>query len=91
MLKIKQEATGYPSWVLSEDYKNRYIREYNGREAILLDKNNIKPNSGLKALSKLLLNSQWGRYAMQTLKTSCKFITSYQELLEYFNNKQFEV
>jgi hypothetical protein len=28
---------------------------------------------------------------MQTLKTSCKFITSYQELLEYFNNKQFEV
>jgi hypothetical protein len=91
MLKIKQEATGYPSWVLSEDDKDRYIREYNEREGILLDKNNIKPNSGLKALSKLLLNSQWGRYAMQTLKTSCKFITSYQELLEYFNNKQFEV
>jgi hypothetical protein len=91
MLKIKQEATGYPSWVLSEDDKNRYIREYNEREGILLDKNNIKPNLGLKALSKLLLNSRWGRYAMQTLKTSCKFITSYQELLEYFNNIQFEV
>jgi hypothetical protein len=28
---------------------------------------------------------------MQTLKTNCKFITSYQELLEYLNNKQFEV
>jgi hypothetical protein len=59
--------------------------------SILLNKNNIKPNSGLKALSKLLLNSQWGRYAMQTLKTSCKFITSFQELLENFNNKQLEV
>jgi hypothetical protein len=39
MLKIKQEATGYPSWVLSEDDKDRYIREYNEREGILLDKN----------------------------------------------------
>ncbi len=40
------------------------------REGIKLDKSKIQPNSGLKALSKLLLNSQqWGRYAMQTLKT----------------------
>ena len=33
---------------------------------------------------------QW-RDVMQTLKTVCKFFTTYQELIEYFNNSQFEV
>ena len=91
MLKIKQEASGYPAWVQSEEDKIRYINEYNQREGILLEKNNITSNPGLKALSKLLLNSQWGRYAMQTLKTVCKFVKNYQELFDYFNNKQYEV
>ena len=72
MLKIKQEASGYPAWVESEEEKDRYIQDYYDKEGIRLDKNNIKSNSGLKALSKLLLNSQWGRYAKQTLKTVCK-------------------
>ena len=91
MLKIKQEASGFPSWVQSEEAKDRYVVDYYDKEGIQLDKTNIKPNSGLKALSKLLLNSQWGRYAMQTLKTVCKFVSTYQDLIEYFNNNQYEV
>ena len=91
MLKIKQEASGFPSWVQSEEAKELYIKEYNEKEGIMLDKNKIQPNSGLKALAKLLLNSQWGRYAMQTLKTVCKFVRTYQDLIEYFNNSQYEV
>ena len=91
MLKIKQEASGYPAWVVSEEDKNRYVDEYNNKEGILLDKNSRKLNPGLKALSKLLLNSQWGRYAMQTLKTVCKFIKNYKELHDYCNNQQYEV
>jgi hypothetical protein len=91
MLKIKQEASGYPACVESEEEKKRYIQDYNDKEGIRLDKNNIKSNSGLKALSKPLLNSQWGRYAMQTLKTVCKFVRTYQDLIDYFNNSQYEV
>jgi G:T-mismatch repair DNA endonuclease (very short patch repair protein) len=91
MLKIKQEASGYPAWVESEEEKDRYIQDYYDKEGIRLDKNKIKSNSGLKALSKLLLNSQWGRYAMQTLKTVCKFVRTYQDLIDYFNNSQYEV
>jgi hypothetical protein len=82
MLKIKQEASGYPAWVESEEEKDRYIQDYYDKEGIRLDKNNIKSNSGLKALSKLLLNSQWGRYAMQTLKTVCKFVRTYRDLID---------
>ena len=58
MLKIKQEASGYPAWVQTDDDKDKYVEEYNQKEGIRLDKEKIQPNSGLKALSKLLLNSQ---------------------------------
>ena len=61
-LKIKQEASGYPEWVLTEDDKDLCVKDYLHHEGILLDKTKIKVNSGLQALSKLLLNSQWGRY-----------------------------
>ena len=73
-LKIKQEASGFPNWVLNETDQNQYINDYYKNEGILLEKNKIVFNPGLKALSKLLLNSQWGRYAMNTHKTKCKFI-----------------
>jgi hypothetical protein len=58
MLKIRQEALGYTAWVDSEVEKGRYIQVYYYKGGDQLDKNNFKPNSGLKALSKLLLNSQ---------------------------------
>jgi hypothetical protein len=90
-LKIKQEASGFPEWVESEQDKLTYINDYKRNEGISLENDKIKPNSGLKALSKLLLNSQWGRYAMNSGKTKCKFITKPYELFDLMNNEQFEV
>jgi len=90
-LKIKQESAGYPDWVTTEQDKVNHISDYNKHEGIILDYDKIKPNPGLKALSKLLLNSQWGRYAMNTDKTKCKFITKPNELSNLMNNQQYEV
>ena len=74
MLKIKQEASGYPTWVQNDTDADKYISNYYTKEGIQLDKSKIVINSGLKALSKFFLKSQWGRYAMQTLKTVSKFV-----------------
>lgn len=64
-LKVKQEASGWPSWVCSKDDEDRYIREYHQHEGILLDRNAIPPkperNEGLRYLAKLFLNSFWGK------------------------------
>jgi hypothetical protein len=83
-LKIKQESAGYPEWVTTEQDKLNYISDNNKHEGIVLDYDKIKPNPGLKALSKLLLNSQLGRYAMYTDNTKCKFTN-------FMNNQQYEV
>ena len=85
-LKIKQEASGYPRWVKSENDKFKYIADYLTNEGIQLDKEKIAENTGLKTLSKLLLNSHWGRYAMNTDKTKCKFVKNPHELYNILYN-----
>jgi len=37
-LKLKQESTGYPSRVRSEDDKDKYIEDYRRAQGIALDK-----------------------------------------------------
>ena len=56
-LKIKQEASGWPSWCQTEETKRQYIREYERKEGIKLDPAKTKKNPGLRSLAKLMLNS----------------------------------
>jgi hypothetical protein len=64
-LKIKQEASGRPNWVKTDEDFDRYITLYEQREGIRLDPNNINHNQGLRSLSKLLLNSFWGKFGQR--------------------------
>lgn len=61
-LKLKQEASGWPSWTDTEAKKEQYISEYQEREGITLEYTNIKKNPGKKATAKLMLNSFWGKF-----------------------------
>lgn len=46
-LKIKQESSGWPSWTSGDPEKeNEYIRNYQEREGILLDRTKIAKNPG---------------------------------------------
>ncbi|XP_065204306.1 uncharacterized protein LOC135834370 [Planococcus citri] len=55
-LKIKQEASGFPPHVQSDDDKRKFIEEMKLREGVTLDLEKIEPNPGLRSLSKLCLN-----------------------------------
>jgi hypothetical protein len=59
-LKMKQEASGWPSWVHTDDDKEEYIRRYREREGIDLDRGKIEHNGALRCLAKLCLNSLVG-------------------------------
>ena len=60
-LKLKQESSGYPSWVQSEEDKKRYIEEYSRADGIALDKASISKTAGQRTLAKLNYNSLWGK------------------------------
>ena len=64
-LKLKQEASGWPTWCQSEDQKQDYIQSYFEKEGIVLDYNNISKNKGMRALAKLMLNSFWGKFGQR--------------------------
>lgn len=64
-LKLKQEASGWPESVVTSEDKTKYINEYKQHEGILLDPENISKNPGLRLVSKLCLNSLWGRQGMK--------------------------
>ena len=57
-LQMKQEASGFPSWCITEEEKRQYIAEYWRREGVQLDYSRITKNPGLRTLAKLMLNRQ---------------------------------
>ena len=60
-LKLKAEASGYPSWVQSPEDEERYIHTFRESEGIELNKASIQYNAAKRGLAKLCLNSMWGK------------------------------
>ena len=81
-LKLKQESSVYPSWVQSEDDKDRYIEDYRHAEGIALDKVSISKNAEQCTLAKLKLNSMWGKWAQNQKKTQTTIVKSGKEFYE---------
>ncbi len=61
-LKLKVEASGWPSWVKSEEDREKFMSEYEEREGIRLDEANMEMNKTLRQVAKLCLNSFWGKF-----------------------------
>ena len=88
-LKNKQQSSGFPSNVNTEEEKNKYIREYFENEKIVLNKENIKYNSGMRSVSKLLLNSFWGKFGQTENKYQYKIITDTTEWFKMISDDAF--
>ncbi|KAL9954815.1 hypothetical protein ACROYT_G042394 [Oculina patagonica] len=72
-LKIKEEASGWPSHVGDDPEKQRqYVENYFAREGIRLDPSNIKKNPGLRTLAKLMFNPMWGKFGQKPNKTQVR-------------------
>lgn len=56
-LKIKTESAGY-----DDDDIDEYITRYYQNCGVLLEKDKIKKNKGMKLLAKICLNSLWGKF-----------------------------
>ena len=79
-LKIKTEASGWPAKYKTEEERRRFIDEFESKEGIPLDYGNVKPNPGLKATAKLMLNSFWGKFGQRENLPQVTQCTTPQEL-----------
>ena len=90
-LKGKQESSGYPSSVVTEQDKLDYQKNYFENEGILLDLDRIEKNPGKRFVFKLALNSMWGRLGMNCDRNQYKIINNTHDWLEMISNNQYVI
>ena len=91
-LKIKQEASGWPSWVRDDETKRQqYIRQYEEHEGIRLEYDNIEENKGLRTLAKLMLNSMWGKFGQRLNKTQIHPFDDPQAFHQFLDTDSIDV
>lgn len=82
-LKLKEEASGWPSHIGDDPVKClRHLPDYEAREGIQLDLSKIQKNPGLCKAAKMMLNSMWGKFREQTNKT---------QIVEFHNRQKFSM
>ncbi|KAJ8018846.1 hypothetical protein HOLleu_42943 [Holothuria leucospilota] len=79
-LKIKQEASGWPSWCETEQDREKYVEKYYENEGVALDPQNVEYFPGLRALAKLMLNSFWGKFGQRSDLEKKEIVTKVERL-----------
>lgn len=72
-LKLKQQASDWPSWCTTDEDKRMYVFDYKVHQGIELDPTKIEKNPGLRSLAKLCLNSFWGKFGQRLNMTQHEF------------------
>jgi G:T-mismatch repair DNA endonuclease (very short patch repair protein) len=90
-LKLKQEASGFPTDVTTDDDKKYYIESYFEEEGIELTLSNIKHNAGLRSLCKLALNSFYGKFGQRMNQSQNEFITDEAQLADIITDPTKQV
>ena len=90
-LKVKQEASGCPKDVNTEEAKMKYIHDYYEKEGIQLEDDQIKKNPGLRTLAKLMLNSMWGKFGQRLNKTRVQEFDDPQTFHQFLNTDTIDV
>lgn len=90
-LKLKQQANGFPLHIDTCEKQDDYVKRYFEHEGIQLNKNCMKKNPGLRSLSKLALNSFYGKFGQRTNMKKTKFITDIGVLFNYLTDPTKEV
>jgi len=90
-LRIKQEASGYPSWVKTPEDQDLYIQQYRDVEGIELRKDSIGQNPGLRTVAKLALNSFWGKFGERLNQTKTQYITDAVQFKKMANDPSTDI
>lgn len=90
-LKIKQEASGWPTECVDKESKIRYIDEYEREEGVKLDSEKICVNPGLRAVSKLCLNSFWGKFGQRENLPKVEIVTTRNRLVQLLSSNEVDV
>jgi hypothetical protein len=90
-LKRKQEASGYPSTVDTEEKQQAYVQNYLVKEGIQLDHDNMSVNKAMRNCNKLILNSLWGRFSLRPDLPTCELIAEPERFTQLMFSDSYHI
>ncbi|XP_055357527.1 uncharacterized protein LOC129602520, partial [Paramacrobiotus metropolitanus] len=90
-LKIKMEASGWPSWCKTQKQKDAYIRQVKEREGIDLDPEAMIYDAGRRNVAKNCLNFLWGKLGQRDNFSVTKFLHKIKPYLDLVRSNAVEI
>lgn len=90
-IKMKQEASGFPSDCNTENEREQYVEEFLRQEHVQLEYKNINKNAGLRSLAKLMLNSFWGKFGQRENQCKTSILHEPSEVFEFFTRSSIKI
>jgi hypothetical protein len=84
-LKLKQEASGYPSWCHTPEDQKKFKEKYLEQEGITLD--HIEKNEGRRSFAKVMLNCLWGKMAQRPCLPKTEYLTEPSRYFQMIRDK----
>nr|CAD2209479.1 unnamed protein product [Meloidogyne enterolobii] len=90
-MAMKIHASGFPEGIEGKENEEKFIKECKEKFGIELQREKMVPDQAMRYISKLMLNSLWGRFSLRNTLSKSVIINSPNELLEFDNNKSIEI
>ncbi|XP_052125924.1 uncharacterized protein LOC127749915 [Frankliniella occidentalis] len=85
-MALKIQASGWPENCDTPEAQQKYVEEILKCEGITIDPNKMEYNPALRQLSKLMLNSFWGKFGEKCLRSKTEFVYDYGELMHIISD-----
>ncbi|PIC30688.1 hypothetical protein B9Z55_021846 [Caenorhabditis nigoni] len=92
LLALKHQSSGWPKENMTDTEKKEYVDNILEKDGVQLDPSKIQKNKAMRNLTKIFLNSAWGKFAQNPLKSETILIrkSDATTLTNFFNDPKFE-
>nr|CAD2174313.1 unnamed protein product [Meloidogyne enterolobii] len=90
-MAIKIHASGFPEGIEGKENEENFMKECREKFGIELQREKMVPDKAMRYISKLMLNSLWGRFSLRNGLSKSVVIDCPIELGEYDNNNSIEI
>jgi len=80
-MALKLQASGWPADCDTQEKKDAFVSDVKKHDGIILDPSKMEKNPALRTLSKLILNSFWGKFGEKTLRPKTELVYDYAHLM----------
>ncbi|KAF7639685.1 hypothetical protein Mgra_00001009 [Meloidogyne graminicola] len=90
-MSMKIHASGFPPSINTPEKEDEFIEKSASRFGIQLKRELMIPDKAMRYISKLMLNSLWGRFSLRNTLAKSHVTNSPAELRDFLQNKSIQI